>query len=349
MEFLEKRKRWKYILLFNSIILVLVSIYATTIGPADISFREATGIIFAKLPFFHQWIDAEKYSDVHKTIIWSLRMPRVILAALVGGALGVVGGTFQGFFKNPMADPYVIGVSSGAALGATFGIVTGFGSFLGIMRIPFFSFLSALFTTWLVYTIARVGNKVVVHTLLLAGIALSSFMSAIMSFLMVLNAEKIEKIFLWLMGSFANRNWEHVQIAAPLILLGVILLMIFAKELNTMVFGDSTAQHLGINLEKLKIILLVLASLTAAGSVAVCGTIGFVGLIIPHVVRMLMGPDHRILLPASFLVGGIFMVIADTFARTFFAPTEIPIGVITAMFGGPFFIYLLKKKKASSF
>lgn len=349
MDFNEKRKRWKLSLIMSSLVLVLISIYSVTLGPADITFKTAAGIIFGKIPFFQQWIDMDNYSEVHKTIIWSLRMPRVILALLVGGGLAVVGGTLQGFFKNPMADPFVIGVSSGAALGATVVIVTGIGGFLGILRIPLFSFLSALLTTWIVYTLARVGNKVVVHTLLLAGIALSSLMQAMISFLMVLNAEKIEKVFFWLMGSFANRNWGHVEIAAPLILTGVLLLMFFAKELNAMVFGDSTAHHLGIDLEKLKIILLVLAALTAAGAVAVCGIIGFVGLIIPHIVRIMVGPDHRILLPMSFLTGGIFMVMTDTFARTFFAPMEIPIGIITAMFGGPFFIYLLKKKKGSAF
>jgi iron complex transport system permease protein len=349
MDFIEKRKRWRKMLLMTSIALVVISVYTTTIGPADISFKDAAGIIFGKIPFLQQWIDIDKYSEVHRTIIWSLRMPRVILAGLVGGALGVVGATFQGFFKNPMADPSVIGVSSGAALGATIVIVTGIGDSLGMMKIPTFSFFSALLTTWLVYALGRMGNKVVVHTLLLAGIALSSFMQAMISFLMVLNTDQMEKVYFWLMGSFQNTTWGKVGIAVPLILLGVILLIFFAKELNAMVFGDSTAHHLGIDLERLKIVLLILASLTIAGAVSVCGIIGFVGLIIPHIVRMMVGPDHRILLPMAFLVGGIFMVLTDTFARTFFAPMEIPIGVITAMFGGPFFIYLLKKKKDSIF
>lgn len=349
MDFIEKRRRWKLLLISSFTSLVLISIYTITLGPADISFRDAAAIIFGKIPFFQQWIDMDQYSQVQQTIIWNLRVPRVILAGLVGGALGVVGAAFQGFFKNPMADPSVIGVSSGAALGATLAIVTGIGDFLGFLRIPLFSFTSALLTTLLVYTLARVGNKVVVHTLLLAGIALSSLLQAIISFLMVMHAEKMEKVYFWLMGSFANRNWEHVQIAAPLIIVGVLLLMLFAKEFNAMVFGDSTAHHLGIDLERVKVLLLVLASLTAAGAVAVCGIIGFIGLIIPHIVRILVGPDHRILLPMAFFVGGIFMVVTDTIARTLFAPMEIPIGIITALFGGPFFIYLLKKKKAGVF
>jgi iron complex transport system permease protein len=349
MDFIEKRKRWRIILLLSCMALFVTGIYTTTLGPAEISFKTAAGIIFGKIPFFQQWINLDEYPEVHRTIIWSLRMPRVILAGIVGGALGVVGATLQGFFKNPMADPSVIGVSSGAALGATVVIVTGIGDFLGILRIPVFSFLSALLTTWLVYVLAKIGNRVVVHTLLLAGIALSSLMQALISFLMVMNADQMEKVYFWIMGSFANTNWGHIGIAAPSIFLGVILITVFAKELNAMVFGDSTAHHLGIDLEKLKIVLLVLSSLTIAGAVSVCGIIGFVGLIIPHIVRMMVGPDHRILLPMSFLTGGIFMILTDTFARTFFAPMEIPIGVITAMFGGPFFIYLLKKKKDRAF
>ena len=348
MDARSKRKKWRFMLLLHCLVLGLISIISFTIGPADISFREAVGIILGRIPIFKNWIDLGQYSTVDQTIIWSLRMPRVILAALVGGALGVTGGAFQAFFKNPLADPYIIGVSSGAALGATVGIVTGAATTLGLMKIPFFSFLGAMLTTWLVYSLAKTGKKIVAATLLLAGVALNSFMSAIMSFLMVINSEKIEKVFLWLMGSFASRTWQHVSIAAPLILIGVLIIFAMAKDLNAMVFGDSTAQHLGIDLKRVQLVLLLASSLTAAGAVAICGTIGFVGLIIPHMVRILVGPDHRILLPFSFLLGGTVMVIADTLARSLFEPLEIPIGIITALFGGPFFIYLLKKKKAVS-
>lgn len=347
MDVFKDKKKWKYLLFCQTLLLILFGIFCTTIGPADISFKESAGILLSRVPFFQYCFHVDDYSDVHQTIIWSLRMPRVILAALVGGALSVVGGTLQGFFKNSMADPYIMGVSSGAALGATIAIVTGMANFLGMMRIPVFSFAVAFLTTCVVYSLATVGKKVVVSTLLLAGVALSAFLSAIMSLLMVFNAEEIDKVYLWLMGSFANKNWEHVQISAPFILIGVVCLMFFAKEMNAMVFGDSTAQHLGINLAKMQITILIFTSLTTAGAVAVCGSIGFVGLIIPHVVRILLGPDHRILLPFSFLLGGTFLVVTDSFARTFLAPMEIPVGVITAMFGGPFFIYLLKRKKES--
>ncbi len=345
MDVLKNRKSWKYLLICFTLFLIAVGIFCTTVGSADISFKESAGIIMSKVPLLNHWFHAEDYPHVHQTIIWSLRVPRIILAALVGGALGVIGGTLQGFFKNPMADPYVMGVSSGAGLGATVAIITGAGGLLGMIEIPVFSFIGAFLTTWIVYSLAKVGKKVVVTTLLLAGVALSAFLSAVMSFLMVLNTDDIDKIYLWLMGSFANKSWEHIQLAAPFIIIGVIVLFALAKEMNAMVFGDSTAQHLGINLGKLQIILLMATSLTTAGAVASCGSIGFVGLIVPHIVRIMVGPDHRVLLPLSFLVGGTFLVITDTIARTCLGSQEIPVGVITALFGGPFFIYLLKKKK----
>lgn len=345
MESLRNRKNWKYLLIAFTLLLIAIGIFATTLGTANISFKESTGIIMSRLPLINHWFNAEDYTRTHQNIIWSLRFPRIVLAILVGGALSVVGATLQGFFRNPMADPYVMGVSSGAALGATIAIVSGTAGFIGAFKIPVFSFLGAFLTTWIVYSLARVGKKVVVPTLLLAGVAMSSFLLSVISFLMVLNAEDIDKIYMWLMGNFANKDWQNILLSAPFIFIGVIILFALSKEMNAMVFGESTAQHLGINLGKMQIIILIATSLATAGAVAVCGAIGFVGLIIPHIVRIFVGPDHRILLPLSFLAGGIFMIITDTIARTLMGSQEIPVGVITALFGGPFFLYLLKKKK----
>ncbi len=329
--------------------LLLVMFFAVTLGPAGISVWDSILLIVSEVPFIKDWIDTGRYPDTYRVIIYDVRMPRVILASLVGAALAAVGTALQGLFKNPMADPYVIGVSSGAALGASTAIVTGLSVIMGYWALPAAAFCGALLSTWVVYNIARVGNKVPVYTLLLAGVALSAFTGALTSFIMILNARELHQIIFWMLGSFAGREWAHVQVAFPVISMGVAALWFFARDLNAMLFGEDTAHHLGIDIEKLKKILLVTAALTVGAAVAVSGTIGFVGLIIPHVVRLLVGPDHRILFPVAALVGAAFMVATDTVARVALAPAEIPVGIITAFFGGPFFIYLLRRKKTGVF
>jgi len=331
-----------------TILLIFVCLTAITIGPADITLNQTWRILLSQMPVLGESITLDDVKISQQTIVLQIRLPRVLLAALVGIALAAVGATFQGLLKNPMADPYIIGVSSGAALGATIAIVTGL-SAAGYLAVPWMAFAGALISTYTVYNIARVGSRVPVYTLLLAGVALSAFMSAIMSFLMVLNSKEMQQVVFWLLGSFSARNWGHVQAAAPLIIIGVVVINCFARDLNIMLFGDHTAQHLGIDAEKTKKLLLTLGAFTAAAAVSVSGTIGFVGLIVPHGVRLVVGPDHRNLMPISALAGGIFMVITDTFARTFLGSMEIPVGIITAMLGGPFFIYLLKRKQRNEF
>ncbi len=321
---------------------VIVSLFAITMGPANITLGQTIKVLLSQIPGIDM---LEGIKDTQKTIILDIRVPRVFLAALVGIALASVGTTFQGLLRNPMADPYIIGVSSGAALGATIAIVSGLSAVFGYFAVPWAAFVGSLISTLTVYHIARTGYGVPVYTLLLAGVALSAFMSAMMSLLMVINAEEMRHIIFWLLGSFSGRNWGHVQAAFPLIIFGMIALNCFARELNILLFGDHTAQNLGINVERTKKILLVLGAFTAAAAVSVSGTIGFVGLIVPHGVRLIVGPDHRVLLPVSAVAGGIFLVITDTFARTVLSPAEIPVGIITALFGGPFFIYLLKRRK----
>lgn len=339
----------KGIILLSGVMLILVMVFCLTIGPAGITFKSALTLLWAKIPGVGTFVSTDQYPSTYQTIIYDVRMPRIILAALVGGALAAVGTTFQGLFKNPMADPYIIGLSSGAALGATIAIITGFSKIIGAWALPLAAFSGAILTTVLVYQIARVGNKLPIFNLLLSGVALSSFMTAIMSFLMILNSRELSQIIYWTLGSFSGRDWSHVQVAAPVILLGIGTLWFFARELNAMLFGEETARHLGIDPEKVKKILLVVAATTVAGAVAVSGTIGFVGLIVPHTVRLLTGPDHRVLLPCAVLTGAIFMVATDTFAKVALSPTEIPVGIITAIFGGPFFIYLLRKGKTGVF
>jgi iron complex transport system permease protein len=342
---MERSKRYKLIFLISFIFTVFIMIFCITIGAAKISFLETIKIIFEKIPIVGTNINTENFPLSHKIIIWKVRIPRILLSALVGSGLAAVGGSFQGLFKNPMADPYIIGISSGASLGAAVAIAFGFSALIGIFAVPLAAFLGALLSTLIVYNLGKKGIKVPVYTLLLSGVALSAFFSALTSFVIVMHSKETHQIIYWMMGGFSGSTWFDVKIAFPMIIIGVLALCCFAKELNAMLFGDDTARYLGIDLENVKKLILILGAMTTAIAVAVSGTIGFVGLIIPHIVRIIVGPDHRALLPLSFITGGAFMVITDTIARTLFAPAEIPVGIITAMFGGPFFIYLLKRKK----
>jgi iron complex transport system permease protein len=347
MNYLEKILQWRLIVIYLIVVLAMTIVLTATFGPANISPLVVLKMLASRLPLVNSLI-VPSWSTAEDTIIFHIRLPRIILGAFVGAALGVAGATMQALFKNPMADPYIIGISSGAALGATFAIVFGLGT-LGLYTIPLMAFIGATAAIFLVYNIASIGGKLPVGTLLLAGIAVSLFLSAITSFMMYTSGEKLHGIVFWLMGGLWGRSWEHVWMAVPWICLGSAIIYIFARDMNVMLLGEEPAQHLGIEVETLKKIMMVSASLIAAAAVAVSGIIGFVGLIIPHMVRILVGPDHRILLPASALVGGIFLVWTDTLARTVVSPTEIPVGIITALFGGPFFIYLLRKRKKSMF
>lgn len=339
---MKQNKTFKWGLITFSLVLILILsiIISTTVGSVDIPLKD----VLMTLTNFN----ASGIGSIDEMIILQIRLPRIILAVLVGSALAVAGVVMQGLFKNPMADPYIIGISSGAALGASSTIVLGITVF-GLYTISSMAFLGAIISSFVVYNIARVGGKVPVGTLLLSGIALASFLSAITALMTYLAGEKLHQIIFWLMGGLWNANWNQVMIAFPVICFGIIAVYIFARDLNIMLLGEEPAQHLGIEVESLKRIMLIIASLITGVAVSVSGIIGFVGLIIPHIVRILVGPDHRILIPASTLTGAIFLVWADTLARTIIAPTEIPVGIITALFGAPFFIYLLRRKKREMF
>ncbi len=320
----------------------------TTIGTAKVSVLDIFKIIASKIPLINNYIDVSNIADSAKSIIWNLRLPRVLLGGVIGASLSVAGAAFQGMFKNPMADPYVLGISSGAALGATLAIVFKIDvSFFSISSITIFAFIGALLAVFTVYNIARVKNKVPVTTLLLAGVAVGQFLTAIISFIMILSDKDMVKITYWTLGSLSGKGWEPVIGIALPSTLGIIVISFFARDLNILLTGEESAQSLGVDVERTKTYILLLGTFITAISVSVCGIIGFVGLIIPHIVRILMGPDHRILLPASALLGSIFMIFADTIARTLISPIEIPVGIITALFGGPFFIYLLRSRKKS--
>jgi len=283
-------------------------------------------------------------SETSRTIILNLRLPRAIESAIVGMGLSVVGTFFQGLLRNPMADPYVLGISSGAAFGATIAIILG----LGIFGLSFMAFVTSLITVFFVYTISRTGTRVSMTTMLLAGIAISAFMSAIISLMMLLNHDEFSRIVFWTMGGFSLINWNSVVFSTPIIIIGSFMMYVFSRDVNAILTGEEVAEHLGVNTELVKKIILVTGSLVTATAVSVGGIIGFVGLIVPHISRLIVGPDNRVLVPFSAISGAIFLTFADLLARVILKPMEIPIGIITAAFGGPFFLYLLIKSKQKS-
>jgi len=326
------------------LLLGVVVLVTSAIGSTDIPLSTLCQVLLAKLPL----IDVKPTWAISvETIFFDIRLPRLLLAGLVGAALAVAGVTYQGLFRNPLADPYLIGVAQGAALGAVVGFLLP--TSWQAASVPLLAFAGALLAVMVVYSIARVGKTLPMTTLILAGVALGAFLAAITSYLMIASGEKLHGIIFWLLGTFSLTSWWQVTMVIPYVLVGTIIIWLHARPLNVMQLDEEQAQQLGMNVEQIKLILLVAATLITAAAVCFCGIIGFVGIIIPHAVRLIWGPDHRFLLPLSTLAGASFLILADTAARTLLAPTEIPVGVITAFLGAPFFLYLLRQKKRAVF
>jgi len=333
----ERILRWRATVTYLILLLFLSLILTLAIGPVYISPTEILRVFCWKIGILNS-----PPRKVYVNIILQLRLPRILLGILIGASLSVSGTVMQGLFRNPMASPYVIGVSSGATLGAAIAM-NMLPLIIGIYTIPVIAFLGGLFTLILVYNIARVKGRLRTDTLLLAGIAVSYFFSAIISIFVWIVSQERHQIVLWLMGGLWGAEWIKVDVIAPLTFISLAVTYMFAKDLNAMLLGEETAQSLGTNVELTKKTLLVTSALMISASVSFSGMIGFVGLIVPHVMRLLVGPDHRILIPSSALAGGIFLAWSDTLARVLM---EIPVGVITAISGVPFFIYLLKKRRS---
>lgn len=275
------------------------------------------------------------------TIIWEIRLPRVLLALGVGAGLAVSGAAFQGLLRNPLADPYTLGVSSGAALGAVLVIFFKI-SLVSFMTLPFFAIAGGLSALVLVFGLTRLSRRgTSIETLVLAGIIVSAFIGSLISLLIALSGEELRGILYWLFGSLSMRGWRYLALYLPFFVVGTVVLFLHHRELNALAFGEEAAYHLGVDVKRKRGLILIGASLVSGAAVAVSGTIGFVGLIIPHVVRLLVGPDHKHVLPLSMLLGGSFLAVADMTARTIIAPQELPVGVITALVGAPVFAFLL--------
>ena len=345
MIYMHKKKYYRKVYIALLITLFVVVLFSCSVGAADLSMVDAFKIIIQKLPFVGQILIEEPITNTMVSIIWRIRMPRILLAGIVGAALAFSGTIYQGLFKNPMAESFVLGVSAGAALGGAIGMIIGISRVMGIGGTGLMAFTGALLTTYLVYQLGRTGGRVSMTSLLLAGMAINFMLSAAISLLMIFNRQRMDNIIMWTMGSFANSTWGKVVLAFITVIAGMLVTRFFARDLNVLLMGEEEAKHLGIDVERTKKILLALSSFIAAMAVAVSGIIGFVGLIVPHAIRLVMGPDHRVLLPYSAVVGSIFLIIADTMARTLVSPLEIPVGIITALAGAPFFLYLLSRKK----
>jgi len=325
------------------ILLGITIVVTLGIGSIDVPFGTLFQLLLAKLPLVHI---QPTWTNNTEIIIFDIRLPRILLAGLAGAALAVAGTTYQGLFRNPLADPYFLGVTQGAALGAVIGFMLPAWQ---MGSIPLLAFVGAVSAAAMVYAIAKVGRTLPMTTLILAGVAIGAFLAAITSYLMIVSGDSLHGIISWLLGSFSLTNWWQVAIATPYILVGIVIIWLYARPLNVMQLDEEQAQQLGINVEQVKLILLGAATLITAAAVCFCGIIGFVGIIIPHTIRLIWGPDHRFLLPLATLAGAIFLILADTAARTMLAPTEVPIGVITAFLGAPFFLYLLRQKKRAIF
>lgn len=341
--FIQRKKNYLYDtfkvywIIFLSFSLLLIGCIAVCIGSVNIPILELIGIIYDKIFGYH---NSNTNFDV---IIFKIRIPRVLLAGIVGFALAMSGATYQGLFRNNLADPYLIGVASGAGLGATIIIVSPLPIYFGIINIlPFGAFLGAISCVMLAYFISYKSNSLTLTTLLLAGIAISSICGAITALLMIGSDPDIRPVLSWLFGSFTSARMEHVILVLIYVIPSFLIILGFSRYINILQLGEDHAMLLGVNIEYVKKALIVSASLATAGAVSFCGLIGFVGLIAPHMVRLIWGTDYRYLIPLSSLVGAIFLILADLIARTILGSSELPVGLVTAFCGGPFFLFVLR-------
>jgi len=334
--------RYRLVLVLLSLGLLASVLLAVGVGAVGIPPTSAVRLIAWKLGLAERPDDVSRATEI---ILFELRLPRVALAAVVGLALAVSGTLFQGLFRNPLADPAIIGVSSGAALGAIMVIVLGGGAVMGGLGVSMAAFVGGMLTAFFVYRLARVGPAVNVATLLLAGIAVAAVISAAMSLLMSFAGEEIRSIYFWLLGGLSARGWTALGIVAPLILLGVSGAVVLVRDLNLVSLGEERAAQLGVDIDRFKWQAVALGALLTGAAVSVSGVIGFVGLMTPHVLRLVVGADHRRLLPAVLLAGPMFLVLADLVSRVALAPQELPLGAVTALIGGPFFLVLLRRER----
>lgn len=329
----------KALVLTSLLAALVVSIaFAVALGAVQIPVTDVVTAIARRL--------SGRAGGMNEALVVDLRLPRVLLAALVGACLASAGALYQALFRNPLADPYILGVSSGAGLGATIAFVLA--PAVAVIAVPAAAFVGATLTMMLVVGVAMRRGRLEPLSLLLAGVAISYTLSAVTSFVMVLSRQTMQQVVFWMMGGLSGATWGYVAVVAGMLTVGIAIPLAFTRELNIMLLGDERAGQLGVSVERVKLLVLASASLLVAGAVSVSGLIGFVGLMTPHITRLILGPDHRLLLPASALTGSVVMVLADLLARMVLSPVELPVGIVTAVLGGPFFVWLLMRSLRSA-
>lgn len=318
--------------------------YAVSIATFLVTVWLGVSIGTVKIPIETLWNQSDETAS---NILWQIRMPRVLLAGIVGASLAISGAAFQGLLKNPLADPYTLGVSSGASVGAVITLFFGISiPFLGPFTLPVFSMVGAAVTMFLVIGFARmVDRSMKMETIILTGIIFGSFLGSVLSLMIALTQEELRQIVGWLLGSVSMRGWKYVTMVLPFFIIGSFMLWLNRRELNALLFGEERAHHLGVNVKQRKLMILLGGSVLTGSAVAVSGTIGFVGLVVPHMTRMLWGSDHRHVLPLSLFNGASLLIICDLVARTVISPAELPVGVITAFIGAPVFAYIFYKQR----
>jgi iron complex transport system permease protein len=320
--------------LISLILLVLTTVLSLVVGSVPISADALWAVLRGA------------GTGTHASILWDIRLPRTALVLLTGAALGISGASYQGLFRNPLADPFLIGVASGAGFGAVIAMSFQWPyTFWGSLAVPLAAFAMAVATVMIVYAVARIGHTVPTTNLILAGVAVSSFATSLTSFLMLRSTEEMRRALGWLMGGSIQNGWTSILAILPFLLVGTAVLLVNGHAINLLQFGDDQAQQLGLNVTRTRTVILAAASLVTASAVSFSGIVGFVGLIVPHLMRMWSGPDYRRLLPLSLASGGSILLTADVIARVVLAPQEIPVGIVTALAGAPFFLWVLKRAK----
>lgn len=340
----RETQRFLPVILVAIALLIVLSLLSLGIGSTNLGLADAWRVVTWKTPFL-RFLGSSEPSPQEIAIIWDIRLPRTLLALIVGGSLALAGALMQAFFRNPLAGPFVVGVSSGAAFGAVLAMILGWNIVLaGVSTVPLCAFAGGLGVVLLVGLVYARSRRARAETLLLTGIAIGSILSAVTSLIMISSQEMLQSVLFWLLGSLASARWTHVGWVLPFFILGAVPALLLGRDLNALLWGDDVARSLGVSVRRVRFLVLGCATLLASAAVAVSGIIGFLGLMVPHIARFSVGSSHNRVLPLSLILGAVLLISADLVARKLWAPTELPIGAITAILGAPFLAYLANRK-----